>query len=149
MSDLQRIDRSVRRLGRVPEVDPLVAEARRAWPAAVGEQVARRSLPVRRSGDVLVVHCASASWVSELTLLEGRLRRRLGEALGGEAPPLRFEVGDVEAPDPTRDRPVSPVPLEPTDEQRLQARALAAGIADRELREAAERAIAASLARES
>ena len=118
------------------------------WPSAVGEQVARRSLPVRRAGDVLVIHCASVSWVSELTLLESRLRSRLGDALGGEAPPLRFEVGDVDAPDPTRDRPSRLAPLEPTTEQRLQARALAADIADPELREAAERAIAASLARE-
>jgi hypothetical protein len=149
MSDLQRIDREVRRLGRVPEVDPLVAEARRVWRAAVGDEVARRSLPVRRSGGALVIHCASSSWASELTLLEGRLRRRLADALGREAPPLRFEVGDVDAPDPAANAPRAQPPLEPTGEQRLQASALAAGIADPELRAAAERAIAASLARDS
>jgi predicted nucleic acid-binding Zn ribbon protein len=149
VSDLQRIDRDVRRLGRVPEVDPMVAEARRVWSSAVGEQVARRSLPVRRSGDALVVHCASSSWASELTLLESRLRRRLEAALGREAPPLRFEVGDVDAPDPSRAAVPPATPLEPTAEQLLQARALAAGIADPELRAAAERAIAASLARDS
>jgi Dna[CI] antecedent DciA-like protein len=150
MSDLQRIDRDVRRLGRVPEVDRLVAEARRVWPAAVGEQVARRSLPVRRSGDALVVHCASAAWASELTLLEARLRRRLGEALGGDAPPLRFEVGNVELPDPKAGSAAAAVPpVEPSPQQLMQAGALAAGIADPELRRAAERAIAASLARDS
>jgi hypothetical protein len=149
VSDLTRIDREVRRLGRVPEVDPLVVEARGVWRTAVGEEVARRSLPVRRSGGALVVHCASASWASELTLLEARLRRRLTEALGAEAPPLRFEVGDVDAPDPSRGAPPPAPVLEPTDEQRLQARALAAGIADADLRAAAERAIAASLARDS
>ncbi len=150
MSDLQRIDRDVRRLGRVPETDPLVAEARRVWPVAVGEQVARRSLPVRRSGDALVVHCASSAWASELTLLESRLRRRLGEALGGDPPPLRFEVGNIDSPDPDAGRPVSPAPpIEPSPQQLMQAAALAAGIADPDLRRAAERAIAASLARES
>jgi hypothetical protein len=149
MSDLQRIDRAVRRLGRVPEVDPLVAEARRVWRDAVGDEVARRSLPVRRSGGALVVNCASAAWSSELTLLEGRLRRRLGDALGGEAPQLRFEVGDVDAPDPRAAATPAAPPVEPTDEQRLQACALAAGITDPELRAAAERAIAASLARDS
>lgn len=149
MSDLQRIERDVRRLGRVPEVDPMVAEARRVWSSAVGEEVARRSLPVRRSGDALVVHCASSSWASELTLLESRLRRRLEAALGREAPPLRFEVGDVDAPDPSRGAAAPATPLEPTAEQLLQARALAVGIADPELRAAAERAIAASLARDS
>ena len=127
----------------------MVAEARRVWRSAVGEEVARRSLPVRRSGDALVVHCASSSWASELTLLESRLRRRLEAALGREAPPLRFEVGDVDAPDPSRVAAPPPTPLEPTAEQLLQARALAAGIADSELRAAAERAIAASLARDS
>jgi hypothetical protein len=149
MSDLQRIDRAVRRLGRVPEVDPLVAEARRVWRDAVGDEVARRSLPVRRSGGALVVNCASAAWSSELTLLEGRLRRRLGDALGGEAPQLRFEVGHVDAPDPRAAATPAAPPVEPTDEQRLQACALAAGITDPELRAAAERAIAASLARDS
>lgn len=149
MSDLQRIDRDVRRLGRVPEVDPLVAEARRVWRSAVGQEVARRSLPVRRSGGALVVHCASSAWASELTLLEGRLRRRLETALGRESPPLRFEVGDVDAPDPRNGAPAAALPLEPSAEQVLQARALAAGIADPELRAAAERAIAASLARDS
>jgi Dna[CI] antecedent, DciA len=148
MSDLQRIDREVRRLGRVPEVDPLVAEARRVWRSAVGDQVARRSLPVRRAGEALVVHCASASWASELTLLEGRLRRRLGDALGGEAPPLRFEVGDVDAPDVPPPAAPPAAALEPSDEQRLQARALASDIADPQLRAAVERAIAASLARD-
>ena len=149
MSDLQRIDRDVRRLGRVPEVDPMVAEARRVWSSAVGEEVARRSLPVRRSGGALVVHCASSSWASELTLLESRLRRRLEAALGREPPPLRFEVGDVDAPDVGPVTAPQATPLEPTAEQLLQARALAAGIADPELRAAAERAIASSLARDS
>jgi hypothetical protein len=149
VSDLRRITDDVRRLGRVPEVDPLVVRARAVWGAAVGEQVARRSLPVRRAGESLVVHCASASWASELTLLERQLRSRLGAALGGDAPPLRFEVGDVDAPDPSAgERRAVPAP-EPTGEQRLQARELASSIGDPALREAAERAIAAALASDS
>ena len=73
MNDLRPIRDDVRRLGRVPEVDPQVLEARRVWRDAVGEQVAANSLPVRRSGDALVVHCASSGWASELTLLERQM----------------------------------------------------------------------------
>jgi hypothetical protein len=148
VSDLRRITDDVRRLGRVPQVDPLVERARAVWVAAVGEQVARRSLPVRRSGDALVIHCASAAWASELTLLERQLRGRLGAALGGDAPPLRFEVGNVDAPDPAAGRAEPPAAVEPSPEQVLQARELASAIVDEELRSAAERAIAAALARD-
>ena len=76
MNDLRPIRDDVWRLGRVPEVDPQVLEARRVWREAVGEQVAANSLPVRRSGDALVVHCASSGWASELTLLERQIALR-------------------------------------------------------------------------
>jgi predicted nucleic acid-binding Zn ribbon protein len=149
VSDLRAIGDDVRRLGRVPEVDPLVVTARRVWRDAVGDQVAAHSLPVRRSSAALVVHCVSSGWVSELTLLERHVRSRLEQALGQPAPPLRFVVGDVEAPDQ------APLPAgrepapEPTDQQRMQAAELASSIADAALRNAAERAIASSLARDS
>lgn len=149
MKDLEQIGREVGRLARVPQVDPMVAAARRVWPQAVGGEVARNSLPVRRSGEALVVFCASATWASELTLLERTVRLRLGELLGREPPPLRFEVGNVE--DPSRDRPPAPPPRPvspPTEQQLAQARELAAGVADPELRATVERAIAAALARE-
>jgi hypothetical protein len=150
VKDLEQIGREVGRLARVPQTDPLVASARRVWSDAVGGEVARNSLPVRRSGEALVVFCASATWASELTLLEGRVRLRLGELLGVDPPPLRFEVGNVD--DPSRDRPAVPPPppvSPPTEQQLAQARELAAGVADPELRTTVERAIAAALARES
>jgi hypothetical protein len=147
MSDLEQIGREVGRLARVPAVDPLVAAARRVWPEAVGEQVAQNSLPVRRSGDALVVFCASATWASELTLLEATARKRLGELLGEPPPPLRFEVGNVD--DPARDTSeklvARPAPA-PSEQQLAQARELAAGVSDPSLRATVERAIAAALA---
>ncbi len=150
MKDLEQIGREVGRLARVPAVDPLVAAARRVWPEAVGGEVARNSLPVRRSGQALVVFCASATWASELTLLERTVRLRLGELLGADPPPLRFEVGNVD--DPSRDRPQAPPPRPaspPTEQQLSQAHELAAAVSDPELRATVERAIAAALARES
>ncbi|MDX6523039.1 MAG: hypothetical protein QOI17_552 [Gaiellales bacterium] len=149
MSDLKPIHDDVKRLGRVPAVDPLVASARRVWREAAGPQVAQNSLPVRRSGDALVVHCASSAWASELTLLERHVRARLGTLLGCQPPLLRFEVGDVDAPDQVPVAPPAPPPVPPSSQQLEQARELAAAIVDPDLRRSAERAIAASLARDS
>lgn len=149
MSDLKPIRADVRRLGRVPDVDPMVAAARRAWPAAVGDQVARNSLPVRRSGDALVVHCASSGWASELTLLERQMRARLESLMEPVPARLRFEVGDVDAPETVVSVDQPAPAIEPSDDQRARARALAADISDPDLRRAAERAIAAGLARDS
>ena len=149
MNDLRPIRDDVRRLGRVPEVDPQVLEARRVWREAVGEQVAANSLPVRRSGEALIVHCASSSWASELTLLERQMRVRLEMLM--ERPParLRFEVGDVDVPETVASGAAPATAIEPSDGQRARARELAADIADPDLRRAAERAIATGLARDS
>jgi len=98
-----------------------------------------------------VVNCADAGWVSELTLLARQVQTALGEALGEPSPPLRFVVGNVDAPE-VGDLPAAapqPSPLEPSADDRRQAHELAAGIADPALRAAAERAIAAGLARRS
>jgi predicted nucleic acid-binding Zn ribbon protein len=151
MSELRPIADDVRRLGRVPAVDPVVDAARVVWRSAVGEQVARHSLPVRRSGGALVVNCADAGWVSELTLLSRQVQTALGEALGEPSPPLRFAVGNVDAPDPGGAPAAAsrPLPPAPSADDRRQASELAAGIADPALRAAAERAIAAGLARRS
>lgn len=149
MSDLRPIRDDVRRLGRVPEVDPQVLEARRVWREAVGAQVAANSLPVRRSGDALIVHCASSGWASELTLLERQMRARL-ETLMDPAPArLRFEVGDVDVPETVASDAEPAAAIEPSEGHRARARELAAEIADPDLRRAAERAIAAGLARDS
>src|SRR5262249_53418097 len=129
MSDLKPIADDVRRLGRVPAVDPLVEVARSVWRGAVGEQVARYSVPARRSGGALVVNCADAGWVSELTLLSRQVQTGLSEALGEPSPPLRFVVGNIDAPEPGIDPAAAaqpPLP-EPSADDRRQARELAAG----------------------
>jgi hypothetical protein len=149
MSDLRPIAGDVRRLGRVPEVDPMVMAARKVWREAVGDQVARSSLPVRRAGDALVVNCASSGWASELTLLERQVRTKLAALIDPAPSRLRFETGNVDAPEATAARPPA-APVKPPSELHLaQARELAAAISDPALRSAAERAIAAGLARDS
>ena len=95
MSDLRRIDSLLPGLpgGRRDET---AAAARAVWPRAAGEQVARNSHPIRMTGDVLVVHCTSSTWASELTMLSGQVLAALATEMGAAAPAgLRFEVGEL------------------------------------------------------
>jgi hypothetical protein len=96
----------------------------------------------------LIVHCASSGWASELTLLERQMRARLETLMDPPPARLRFEVGDVDVPESVASGAERVAAIEPSDDQRAQARELAADIADPNLRRAAERAIAAGLARD-
>jgi hypothetical protein len=116
----------------------------RAWPEAVGPEIARHARPARRTRDGdLVVHCSDAAWAQTLTLMAGELIARLAAALGGDAPrALRFRVGTV-APPSEGERPAAPPPPEALE----AAGDLTATIADDRLRAAAQRVIARALAR--
>ncbi len=113
---------------------------RERWPAVVGETVARHAVPARMAAGALVVACSSSAWSSELAMLApaigARLRAELGRPLD-----LRFEVGEVPAPEPTgRD------PLPPLDPDALRhAQRLAAEVPSPELRASLERAISRTL----
>ncbi len=114
----------------------------RVWPAAVGEAIARETRPARVAGDgTVVVHVTSSIWASELTLMAASVAERVGSALDAPPPTLRFQVGPV--PQAVTVAPVRPVPPEAME----RARAVAAGVADAELREAIERALARALVR--
>jgi len=122
--------------------DAAAAAARAAWPEVAGAHVARHSLPIRMSGDALVVHCSSSTWASELTLLAAHIHAGLAEALGESAPArLRFEVGELPAPAEVPQQPARQVPDEAASRD---ARRLAAGVSDERLREALEHAIGAA-----
>ena len=147
MSELRPIADIVRRVGRVPAVDPVVARSREIWADAVGEQVAANSLPVRMSGEAMVVACSSSTWAAELAMLESQLRRRLSKLLAEPAPSLRFEVGAV-----IREEPPAPAapPLRPaTADDERRADELAAGVPDEALRGRVREAILLSLRRGS
>lgn len=147
MSELRPIADIVRRVGRVPAVDPLVARSREIWAEAVGPQVAANSIPVRMSGGSLVVACASSTWAAELAMLEPQLRGRVAERLGDELPVIRFEVGTVirEAEPEPAAAPLRPATAE--DEERADE--LSAGVADEALRGRLREAILLSLRRGS
>jgi hypothetical protein len=128
-----------------------IGELTEAWPAAVGEAVARNAWPARVGRDgTLHVAVSSSAWAFELAQLAPTILERLRGALGASAPPaVRFAPGPLPAP-PTAastrsgDRSAG---SDPTPEERRIAAELAAGVADDDLRALIARAAAASLAR--
>ena len=113
-----------------------------AWPAAVGEEIARHAWPARTQPDgTLVVHVRDAVWGFELTQRATEISSRLPGR-----PRLKFVPGPLPdtAPDPT-----PPPRLEASPEQAREAADLAAGIDDRSLRESVAKVIKAALVRAS
>ena len=122
-----------------------------AWPAAVGDAVARHAWPLRISRDgTLHVAVESATWAQELSLLEGNVIEALRGRLGETAPAkLRFAVGPIPE-QPAASEPVGNAPVEPAEvppEVESEANSAAAAIDDPELRELVARAARTSLLR--
>jgi hypothetical protein len=133
-----QIRSELRRVG----ADSGAGDVVRAWPSAVGEEIARHAWPARTQPDgTLVVHVRDAIWGFELTQrapeISGRLPGR---------PRLRFVPGPLPdaAPEPS-----SPRRFEATPAQAREADDLAAGIEDPKLRESVAKAIKTALARAS
>jgi predicted nucleic acid-binding Zn ribbon protein len=126
-----------------------MAELVRAWPGAVGEQIARNAWPARLARDrTLYVSTSSSAWAFELAQLEPKLRERLVEALGKGAPTaLRFAPGKLpeRSAEEIESRPRRG--REATPEERELAAALAAEIEDENLRKIVAKAALASLSR--
>jgi hypothetical protein len=113
-----------------------------AWPAAVGEEIARHAWPARTQPDgTLVVHVRDAIWGFELTQRAAEISDRLPGR-----PKLRFTPGPL--PDSTPEPP-PPTPVEVSAEHAREAAAMAAGIEDQNLRESVAKAIKTALARAS
>lgn len=122
-----------------------------AWPAAVGDAVARHAWPLRISRDgTLHVAVESATWAQELSLLEGNVLEALRGQLGETAPAkLRFAVGPIPG-QPAVLEPAQSMPAEPPEvppEVESEATSAAAAIDDPELRELVARAARTSLLR--
>jgi hypothetical protein len=129
----------LRRVG----ADSGVAEtAVEAWPAAVGDEIARHAWPARTQPDgMLVVHVRDAIWGFELTQRAAEISGRLPGR-----PRLRFVPGPL--PD-TASGPAPSPKREATPEQAREAADLTAGIADPNLRESVAKVIKAALVRTS
>ena len=141
------VQRELKRFGPAEGMTEIV----RAWPAVMGDQIARNAWPARISRDgKLHVATASSAWAFELAQLEPKLLERLAEALGEAVPAgLRFAPGKL--PELSADDDAGPPKglREPTAEEHELAAAMASGIEDESLRKIVAKAAAASLARPS
>ncbi len=148
---MERLDASVRRaLGVVGVPDAgQMAELTAAWPALVGDAIARASWPQRIARDgTLVVAASSSTWAFELGRMAPEILEKLQCGLAGEAPrALRFVTGPVPEPPAPLPPPDNADRVCPSAEIVCEAERLAAAIRDEELRQAVTRAAAASLAR--
>ncbi len=141
------IERELGRLG--PAGTGNMAAIVRAWPAAVGEENARRAWPARIARDgTLHVNAADSVWAFQLGTLAEAILDRLREQVGDATPPaLRFVPGPI--PEPAAALPLQDKRdlIQVAPEDTALAFELAAGIEDEELRGTVARAAAASLAR--
>jgi len=147
---MERLDSEVRReLGRFGPIEGDTAAIARAWPAAVGETVARNAWPARLSRDAtLLVHTSSSTWAFELGRLAETILSQLREELGTGTPrALKFAAGPLPGPSAGAAPGPSEEPPETSPERLAEAAAIAAGIEDDELRRLVARAAAASLSR--
>jgi len=119
-----------------------IGETVKAWPDAVGVEIARSAWPARFQRDgTLIVHTRDSVWAFELTQRAGEIRERLE---GVDA--IKFVPGPLPEPDVevTQATPQGSPP--PTPEQVEEAARLASGIADDDLRKIVTKTIEKALA---
>ena len=145
---MDRIESAVRReLGRFGPAGSIGALVE-AWPAAVGESIARNAWPARVARDgTLHVATSSAAWSFELTQLAPTILERLRAAVADAPTGLRFAPGPLPEPSPTEAERAGRAPPPPSPEAVAEAAAAAASIHDEELRKLVAKAAAASLSR--
>jgi predicted nucleic acid-binding Zn ribbon protein len=70
----------------------LLAAVQSAWPAAVGEAIAREATPVAERSGVVTVACRSGTWAQELDLLGAQILAKIRQKLppGSALEGLRF-----------------------------------------------------------
>jgi predicted nucleic acid-binding Zn ribbon protein len=122
-----------------------IAEILDAWPAAVGDAIARNAWPARIARDgTLTVHTQDSVWAFELTQRAQEVLGRLGDA----APTaIRFVAGPVPEPSVEPNAEAGAQPIEAGPEQLAEAASLAAAIDDENLRKVVAKAAALGLTR--
>jgi hypothetical protein len=119
-----------------------IGELVEAWPAAVGETIARSAWPARVARDgTLHVNTADSIWAFELTSRAEEIAKRLGVER------VRFAPGRLPEADEPDLKEAESRPPRPSQGLRREGARLAAGIEDENLRKIVARAAAASLAK--
>jgi hypothetical protein len=120
------------------------AQLLEAWPAAVGEPIARNAWPSRFTRDgTLVVHTSDAVWAFELTQRAGEIQARLERLIPKG---LKFLPGPLPEPGPQAPQEPRTGVRSATIAEVRQAAEWAAAVEDPELRELVAQAARASLA---
>jgi hypothetical protein len=113
-----------------------------AWPAAVGETIARNAWPARIARDgTLHVNTADSVWAFELTNRAQEIAKRVG------VDQIRFAAGRLPEPSLDASEEARKRPIRPSEREREEGERLAAQIEDEKLRKVVARAAAASLAK--
>ena len=132
------VDRELGRFGPEARIAALVD----AWPAAVGETIARSAWPARVARDgTLHVNTADSVWAFELTSRAAEIAERL------DVDRVRFAPGRLPEPSVPEPADRERVPRKPSPALLETGARLAAGIEDENLRKIVARAAAASLAK--
>ena len=119
-----------------------IGETVAAWPAAVGAEIARSAWPARFQRDgTLIVHARDSVWAFELTQRAGEIAERL-DGVGA----IKFVSGPL--PEASVEEVVPPVSTAAaaSPEHRRRAEAIAAEIANEDLRKIVTKAVEMSLA---
>ena len=137
------VGRELARFGPAAGMAPIVE----AWPAAVGDQIARNAWPARLARDgTLHVNTTDSIWAFELKSRAEEIRERLGE----HAPPrLAFAPGPTPEPVEPARREAGTSPLQPLPKHVAEAESLTRAIRDEELRKVVAKTVAFSLTRAS
>ena len=142
---MDRLGETIRgELGRFPE-HAEIGRIADAWPAAVGEQIARNAWPARFARDgTLHINTSSSAWAFELGQLEAEVRKKLGDLAPKR---LRFAPGPLPETLTAADSRLAGTRPEPSPDERKRAAELARPIEDEKLRNLVSRAVSATLAR--
>lgn len=132
------VRRELGRFGPVAGMAELVA----AWPAAVGETIARNAWPARIARDgTLHVNTSDSIWAFELTNRAAEIATRIG------VEQVRFSAGRLPGEAVPAAETAAGTAVVPSAGAREEGARLAAAIEDENLRKIVARAAAASLAR--
>lgn len=137
------VRRELSRFGPAEGMAPIVE----AWPAAVGDVIARNAWPARIGRDgTLHVHTTDSIWAFELRSRAEEIRSRLGDRSPAR---LAFAPGPIPEPLEEAPRGTSEQPPQPSAEHLAEADSLTRGIRDEGLREVVAKTVAFSLSRAS
>jgi Dna[CI] antecedent, DciA len=127
----------------VPQLEErlLVQRLRRAWPALVGADVARRAVPQGLVNGCLQIVVDNSPWLQEMTLRAPELAARLGAEFPAVRS-VRFALGATPAEEPPPVARPAPRPTRLTDADRRAIDAAAAAISDPDVAAGARRLLA-------